>query len=190
MPKRINATKRLEKDFAVIELCRRRGVRRVSFSARPGRRVRMTFPVRMSMAECERVALEIEPKLRKAVDMVERETDSHIRVSGFDDRREALKAAEYLRKRTAELAERHRFTYSRIFIRNQRSRWGSCSSAGNINLNIRLAKLPVELSDYVILHELVHTIEPNHGPKFHELLASVYKDSPRLRAELRGYIPV
>ncbi len=68
--------------------------------------------------------------------------------------------------RLKELATQHGFFYRRACIRNQKTRWGSCSSQNNINLNVSLIKLPEHLQDYVILHELVHTVHKNHSKAF------------------------
>ncbi len=84
--------------------------------------------------------------------------------------------------RCAELALRHALTVSRVTIRNQRSRWGSCSSRGAIALNWRLVQMPAEVSDYVILHELMHMRQPNHSRKFWREVAAVcatWRDSER-----------
>lgn len=63
--------------------------------------------------------------------------------------------------------------YNRITLKDNRSNWGSCSSRGNINLNIHLMQIPVHLSDYVIMHELCHLRYLNHGKEFHSLLDSL-----------------
>ena len=65
------------------------------------------------------------------------------------------------------------FRYRNITIKHNSSNWGSCSRAGNINLNLNLVRLPEPLCDYVILHELCHLKEPNHGSRFHTLLEAL-----------------
>lgn len=82
-------------------------------------------------------------------------------------------AKEELPPRLAQLAAIHGFRYNKVFIKNNVSNWGSCSSLGNINLNLRLVTLPPELRDYVMLHELCHLKYLNHGKDFHALLESV-----------------
>lgn len=81
-----------------------------------------------------------------------------------------IEASAYLPVRLGELAAGHGFTFGRVTIRNQRSRWGSCSSRNDISLNQHLIRLPDHLIDYVLLHELAHTVEKNHGPGFWRLL--------------------
>ena len=89
--------------------------------------------------------------------------------------------------RLKELADEHGFTYNRVTIKNNISNWGSCSVRGNINLNLRLVTLPQTLQDYVMLHELCHLKEMNHGPKFHALLESLCPSHRALEKELRQY---
>ena len=91
--------------------------------------------------------------------------------------------------RLASLAARHGFEYRKVFIKNNVSNWGSCSSLGNINLNLRLVTLPPELADYVMLHELCHLRYMNHGPQFHALLESVCPGHLALARQLRT-IPI
>lgn len=85
-------------------------------------------------------------------------------------------AKKYLTKRTADLAAKFRFNYNRLFIRNQRKKWGNCSKEKNISLNWRLIKAPLFVIDYLIVHELLHTVVMNHSNKFWTMLKSYYPD--------------
>ncbi len=100
---------------------------------------------------------------------------------------EALRkqAKKILPKRLSELANLHGFKYNKVAIRNAKTRWGSCSYYNNINLNMHLIKLDNELIDYVILHELCHTIEKNHSKRFWDLLESHLPNSKELRKKLK-----
>jgi len=75
------------------------------------------------------------------------------------------------------LAKRYGFQYNKVFIKNNTSNWGSCSTKKNINLNINLLRTPELLQDYVILHELCHLRYMNHGQEFHALLENLCKDN-------------
>jgi predicted metal-dependent hydrolase len=68
--------------------------------------------------------------------------------------------------RVNELSRKHDIPFNKVIIRNQKTRWGSCSAKKNISLNIKIARLPDELMDYVILHELVHIKHHNHSKKY------------------------
>ena len=97
-------------------------------------------------------------------------------------------AKAWLIPRLKELADKHGFTYNKVFIKNNVSNWGSCSVKGNINLNMQLMRLPEELRDYVILHELCHLRQLNHGEEFHKLLNSLCGGREKeLRRQLRSW---
>lgn len=97
-------------------------------------------------------------------------------------------AQTYLPPLLDELAEHYGFKYKRVKITGSKSRWGSCSAIGSINLSCYLMLLPPPLMDYVLLHELTHTREMNHGPKFWEILNDLTEGRAKsLRAELRGF---
>ena len=78
--------------------------------------------------------------------------------------------------RLAELASRYGFSYNRVTVKHNVSNWGSCSSKGNINLNLNIVRLPRVLQDYVLLHELCHLRHQDHGQAFHLLLEHVLTD--------------
>jgi predicted metal-dependent hydrolase len=98
-----------------------------------------------------------------------------------------LYAKKYLPERVKELAQKNGFNYNKVFVKNLKSKWGSCSAQKNINLNVHLLRLPEYLSDFIILHELCHTKHMNHGPAFHDLLNSLCGDEKQLNRELKQY---
>jgi len=96
-------------------------------------------------------------------------------------------AKNYLPKRVSYFAEKFDFHYKKVTIKNAKTRWGSCSSINNINLNLHLMRLTDELIDYVILHELVHTKIKNHQKEFWDLLDIVSGDAKGLDRELKKH---
>jgi len=98
-------------------------------------------------------------------------------------------ARRQLVARLDELAGRHGLTYNRVFVKNQKTLWGSCSSANNINLNVNLVRLPDDLRDYVLLHELVHTQHKNHSKAFWKALGDLVGDARGFQRQLRQYQP-
>jgi predicted metal-dependent hydrolase len=101
----------------------------------------------------------------------------------------ALKAQarRELPPRLLALAAVHRLTVTRVSIRNQRWRWGSCSPSGHICLNWRLVTMPPEIRDYVLLHELMHLKRMDHSPAFWKLVAKACPDYEAARAYLRAF---
>jgi predicted metal-dependent hydrolase len=78
-------------------------------------------------------------------------------------------------------------TYKNVAIKNITSRWGSCSSKGNLNFNYKIALLTPELADYIIVHELCHLKEMNHGEKFWNLVEEKFPNHKELRRQLRAH---
>lgn len=93
----------------------------------------------------------------------------------------------YLPKRLKELAEKHGFKYQDVSIKNTKTRWGSCSFTNNINLNLHLMRVPEHLIDYVLLHELAHTVVKNHGEKFWLLLEHCYPNARKADKEMNNF---
>jgi predicted metal-dependent hydrolase len=97
-------------------------------------------------------------------------------------------AKRVLPTRLKELASNHKFEYDSVKIQSSKTRWGSCSTNRSINLSFYLMLLPQHLIDYVLLHELCHTIEMNHSVKFWKLMDGVTDGKSKiLRAQLKNY---
>ena len=103
------------------------------------------------------------------------------------DRRYRQAAREYFTKRCAHY---HPFTggcYRRITIRDQKTRWGSCSSTGTLSFNYRLMFAPPRVLDYVVVHELCHLTHMNHSREFWNLVSAVMPDYQKYKAWLKEH---
>ncbi len=96
------------------------------------------------------------------------------------------KAREIATSRLEYFNQHYKLTYGKVSIRNQKSRWGSCSSKGNLNFNYKIALLPPHLADYVIVHELCHRGQFNHSQKFWDLVGETLSNYEKLVIELKG----
>jgi hypothetical protein len=91
-----------------------------------------------------------------------------------------------IRERLAYFNNFYKFSYNRVSVRNQKTRWGSCSRRGALNFNVRLGSLPGDLQDYIIVHELCHLKEFNHSSSFWSLLAKQIPDFKERRKKLKN----
>ena len=136
-------------------------------------------PLRATLSEIDKVVIDnsawIEKQLKKAQ---ERDVRHQGLVPLSTEELQALadKALQVIPPRVGYYAEKIGVTYGRITIRNQRSRWGSCSSKGNLNFNCLLALVPQEVLDYVVVHELCHRKELNHSDRFWNEVAKILPD--------------
>ena len=107
-------------------------------------------------------------------------------------RKEYLKHKEAARKLVHERLEYfnkfYGFTYKKIAIRNQKTRWGSCSKQGNLNFSYRLALMPAHHADYIIVHELCHLGEFNHSKNFWALVAQQVPNYKQIKKELKSHV--
>jgi predicted metal-dependent hydrolase len=94
-------------------------------------------------------------------------------------------AREIALQKIGEFNGYYGFSYSRISIRNQKTRWGSCSRNGTLNYNYKIALLPKKYADYIIVHELCHLGEFNHSRRFWDLVARTVPDYKDIRKELK-----
>jgi predicted metal-dependent hydrolase len=170
-----------------VLLERSKRARRLNISLKPSAGVRVAVPYGLSFKSAEKMALSkakwIERHLAKVKEIEKRQATIAHDLPEID-RAEARKK---LTHRLNELSRRYGFTCNRLFIRNQKTRWGSCSVRNNISLNMKLLRLPQELIDYVILHELVHTREKNHSKVFWAELNKLVGDARTLKSRLKEY---
>ena len=103
------------------------------------------------------------------------------------EQRLRARAEEELVPRTLQLAVQHQLEVRRVVVRNQRSRWGSCSAKKSISLNWRLIQAPAWVREYLILHELMHLREMNHSPRFWRLVQAACPDYPLAEAWLSAH---
>ena len=145
----------------VIHFVRMRRARRYVMRVRPDGDLRVTIPRGGSKAEALRFA-------ERHMDWAERQRARMIegRRPAAVDRELRAKAAAELPPQLLALAAREGLTVNRVTIRNQRSRWGSCSSRGHITLNFRLMLMPPEVREYILIHELMHLKQANHSIRF------------------------
>jgi predicted metal-dependent hydrolase len=149
--------------------------------------IRVAVPYGVSLEKAERIVHQKTAWIQKQQVKIQRVRRKYGAL--WQDSRRLSKAASRrkLVSRLNDLAAYHGFEYNRVFFRNQRTRWGSCSARNNINLNLKLALLPDELIDYVILHELLHTRIKNHSHKFWAEMDRMVGDAKKYARQLKEY---
>jgi len=150
-----------------VELRRSKRARKWRIEVTP-RGARMVVPLRMPKREVDLV-------LERNRAWIERELAQRVHVLGLE--RCGLSEADgraLVAERAAEIAAREAaaltVTFTRIVVRDQRTRWGSCSTTGALSFNWRLALAPPEVLDYIVVHEICHLLEHNHGARFWALV--------------------
>ncbi|MCX6753624.1 MAG: M48 family metallopeptidase [Candidatus Nomurabacteria bacterium] len=94
-------------------------------------------------------------------------------------------AATLVKERLEYFNTFYNYKWRNVVIRNQKTRWGSCSKKGNLNFNYKIALLSPEAADYIIVHELCHLKEFNHSERFWDLVARAIPDYKAIRSSLR-----
>jgi len=98
--------------------------------------------------------------------------------------------SKIIAERLPVLASRLELKYNKVSIKSQSSRWGSCSKKGNLNFNLLLAAAPLEVIDYVMIHELTHLAVLDHSPRFWRLVEQVDPEYKKHKEWLASYAPV
>ncbi len=172
-----------------VTLRRSARARRISISVLRSGEVRLTTPINGN----EAMALEfMESRVEQILRIRERylaQDISQPKPLAKEEVEELRQRAKgYIPQRVAELSQQFGFHYGRVTLRAMRSKWGSCSGRDDLSLNVLLMSLPSHLIDFVILHELCHTIHHDHSKEFHALLNRLVGGREReLHREMKGY---
>jgi predicted metal-dependent hydrolase len=154
---------------------------------KPFKGVRVAVPDRRSFKQAEEFVYSKTGWILRHLEKIQQyEKECHLN-SKVSESIDMVEAKRELTRRLKQLAEKHDFAYNEVFIRNQRTRWGSCSSKNNISLNMNLVRLPDELIDYVILHELLHTWKKNHSRAFWIEMDKLVGDGKYMASRLRKH---
>ncbi len=156
--------------------------RTLGLEIKPDGRVIARAPMRMKQSEIEKFIASksdwIERHLQK-LKAAQEEQGAVEKLTSEEIQSLAEKALEYIPKRVEYYAPLVGVDYGRITIRNQKTKWGSCSSKGNLNFNCLLMLTPPEVIDSVVVHELCHRKEMNHSKKFYSEVLRVYPEYKR-----------
>ncbi len=146
-----------------------------------------TKPVRMSPRVVESFILKKASWVIKKVNQLEGSKNEKSPFQGASKSYKVNKqlAEKFIKERVKFLNKNYGFTFKSIRVKNQKTRWGSCSKKGNINFNYKIIFLPKELTDYIIIHELCHLKELNHSKNFWKLVAKEIPDYAILRKTLK-----
>lgn len=155
----------------------------------PDGRVVVSAPLRVPETLIDRFVLTkkdwIEESLKK---FAKHPVSPHkIKANAADYKKYKEVARMIVKEKILQWNEHYKFKVGRIAIKNTKSRWGSCSRRGNININYKIALLPTHLADYLIVHELCHIGQFNHSQKFWDLVALTIPDYKERMREMKGY---
>ena len=140
--------------------------RRIVITVRPRRGARVSIPRHSTIEEALSFVRKKETWIKKHLAIINEKQAQNKELNEAFLNIDKKAARKKITGRLRELARANGFTFGKVSIRNQRTRWGSCSGQGNLSFNLKLVVLPQELMDYVIFHELVHTRIHNHSERF------------------------
>ena len=155
----------------------------ISIRITPEGSVEVRAPKRMPESSIRAFVISKEDWIRKHL----QNKQPQLKLSSQEVRALADQALKTIPARVAHYAPLVGVTYGRITIRNQKTRWGSCSAKGNLNFNCLLMLTPPEIQDYVVIHELCHRKEMNHSPRFWAEVARLCPDYKAHRQWLKQH---
>ncbi|MES2931337.1 MAG: SprT family zinc-dependent metalloprotease [Patescibacteria group bacterium] len=169
--------------------------KRLGISVHPDGRVVLTKPKRLSIKAAEAFVAKhqewIETAIEKFKKRAEKKQSDQIvlprpRKNSLAYKEARKQARALVTERLRHFNELYGLTYGTISIRDQKTRWGSCSAKGNLSFNYRIVYLPEALQDYIAVHELCHTKEHNHSERFWAQVARAVPEHTSLRKALRS----
>ena len=161
--------------------------RRLNISIKPHKPVRVAVPSRVSFSKAKELVKSKISWIQKHSLRMRTLEKKHEEKAKTQSPINKTKARKTLIERLQQLAREYNFKYNRVFIRNQRTRWGSCSAQNNINLNINRVHLPDKLINYIILHELLHTRIKNHSKHYWAELNKFVGCAKTFNTEIKSY---
>jgi hypothetical protein len=170
--------------LGTVRLRRNKRAKRLIIRVRPFQPVQVTVPYTLSYKEAEGFVRSKIPWIKKH--LKEMQNLAPPSNSLLDER----EAKQKIINRTEELAAHYKLSPSGITLRRQKTRWGSCSAKNRLSLNIKIALLPPELMDYIILHELVHIRIKNHSTAFWKELDKLVGNAKSVDRRLKKYHPL
>ena len=177
----------MEKDFSYT-IRRSKRAKRMRITVYTDERIVVTIPWRVKREQANELIFKKKQWVLKQVERFRNGKEKASRALFYKDYiLNKEKARAFVKERVSFYNQIYRFPYNRIFIKNQRTVWGSCSSRKNLNFNFRILFLPKHLQDYLIVHEICHLKEQNHSKNFWSLVAKTIPDYSKLRKELRRH---
>lgn len=180
-------------DLGAIKLAKFKRAKNLRIKVNPDLRVVVTMPHWVAYSEAEKYFRKYKDWVQEQINKFKNDKPAILISPSVKAAQEAAvrkQAHGYLPFRLKELAAKHQLKYGRLSIRNTKTRWGSCSQDNNINLCMHLMKLPLELIDYVLLHELAHTVHKNHSERFWAKLSELLGENAKtIDKKLKKYRP-
>tara|TARA_A100001011_G_scaffold365058_1_gene416389 strand:+ start:110 stop:670 length:561 start_codon:yes stop_codon:yes gene_type:complete len=155
----------------------------INISVKPPKKIRVAVPVGVAFKKAHKLAKQKEHWIEKQI--VKFANSSATLIFDTFATESFFYKEKYLINRVEILAKKHGFQYRKLKFKVMKTRWGSCTTKNNINLNMLIIYLPKKLQDYVILHELVHTRIKDHSHRFWGLLDKITGDAKGIHKDLK-----
>jgi len=179
---------KINQKFFEYNLKRRRGTRNVRLAIYPNGNFVVTAPRWYPLYIIHKFLAKKSEWIYERLKNIDFQKLDLMKKEKINEYRAGKKSAQDLIRNKLEFFNRHyNFSYNRINVKNQKTCWGSCSRKGNLNFNYKIISLSEDLQNYIIVHELCHLKELNHGRKFWELVGKTVPDYKESRKKLKNY---